>query len=742
MHPMPTSKEIRLMEEIAYLRGELDATKKATAIAQLQPPTENVPTHPQFKKRRIEMPISPLVGYDLRRYLPFTSSHTPIRILNTPPVAAVTRNVVCEPPPSYSEANAGRIADSVMHALKRIDTIQQTLTGGWRDKGPRGRGWIYSLAQELLLLRIQNPQMEASPEFAPTLERLFSSVFNHISLQMEDPAAQANWMPYAQEIKAFFEAGFLLRRHIARCPQVQMAMFTRYVHILNMFITLPEDAPPQVDSTADSCWLKPTLSATMPYKKVTHALNSILPDLEGRDAVVTLYADMETDFITSPIHNLSKAQQEYHRKNALKLTLSILQSLDFSKHSFSEGLKSPPVVVVCPTKAMVLKLCDYFNYHAKYEYANGYRGAEACYGDTEGLSDIQVSILVGTSSSILKELQRGRVSFTSLELAVFIYQLQAPQENIKLKEWCSPTARTLMFVSLTYPPKQTKDHVKILLNTPLVVGWEPNKVEITINEVGYAPTLISEWKLLKQMAGSGKAQAESDFVRFGINPKVVAALEAKAITNASELQQQMIPRIMTGNSVICSADEGVDSALSFIIPTLHLMLNYPVTELKTRVLVLVEGAPDVDRIVAAYIHYSTGLPGIAPEGIHRARLTQYTTPVNTRATVVVCTGAKLASAMRNKHSSALNNSISQIDFSDVDAMILYNCRVDHPHSDEYKAVVYIHNAITKLCGQSPQVIAFTRRPPLHQKNMLTQAAADLYQLIAPNAEYILPNAQN
>eukprot|EP00669_Euglena_mutabilis_P007881 TRINITY_DN3063_c0_g1_i1.p2 TRINITY_DN3063_c0_g1~~TRINITY_DN3063_c0_g1_i1.p2 ORF type:complete len:397 (+),score=94.92 TRINITY_DN3063_c0_g1_i1:601-1791(+) len=251
------------------------------------------------------------------------------------------------------------------------------------------------------------------------LEYVFTCLYDRLKADF-DGNRKADWEPLGQDVKAFFEAGFRVRKHVR--PAAQQTIFLRYVDVLNLFLALPAEPPADLESIP-GCWLRPTLALAAGMRPGNFQLQDhIVPEsLAPSDLLVDLFWDLEVDlFCRSPEDPVDEITAVRRKRGATKVVLSILQNCDFSTMRPDEsGKKSPPVVVICHAKSMVLKLADTLNHLARYEYASGYRGAEAAYRDTEGLSTMAVSILVCTPGRMLNELSSGGLSMANTKLLAF-----------------------------------------------------------------------------------------------------------------------------------------------------------------------------------------------------------------------------------------------------------------------------------------------------------------------------------
>uniref|UniRef100_A0A7S1NAJ7 RNA helicase n=1 Tax=Eutreptiella gymnastica TaxID=73025 RepID=A0A7S1NAJ7_9EUGL len=561
----------------------------------------------------------------------------------------------------------------------------------------------------------------------------------------------AHWDSLGQEVKMFFEVGQRFKKLYPRDLGRQLLRFTQYVDMLNLFITKPVE---QDDFPVHSeCWLRPTLAAGLIGKSSVRLLpdlqRQVVPEtLASSDLLVNLYWDLELDLFRwgvteGPTDKTLRDLEQTRRKNCtVKLACSILQSCDWARHGVLEVRrgkpKAPPVVVVCHSKAMVLKLADTFNYLARYEYKMGYCGAEAVYGDAGVTPNQPVSVLVCTATRLQQDLAAGAVALSGVHLLVFTCQGSGiSPESTALVQQVPATAQTMIFNSTRIASQKiTQAASMILRRDPMVVIWEgESSLDIVVQEFvpepGFTPaprpqpkpqpkltpasvpkpqakpavSIITPVNKAKPAATGWPAAARpapggTDLAGLDLHTALIPALRKYGMRSLNPTQKSYMKSMMTGEDHLFGMP--VYSTLTFIIPTVHLMMNYPASDARTRVLVITTQKEEVDQIVADYLNVTTLLPAsfaIAPEGIHSSRLTDYATPINYHASVIVGTTVKLAKSIEK----------GELDVSAVDTVVIVRGeRIASVRSGpERDCAREVYNAVTRFKGVAPQLAVFT-----------------------------------
>jgi hypothetical protein len=605
------------------------------------------------------------------------------------------------------------------HVLKRLTTMRQRIESGVLTKSVLSQ-WAGDLMYDLFA---HAPPSEAARQ---QLEYVFTCLYDRLKADF-DGNRKADWEPLGQDVKAFFEAGFRVRKHVR--PAAQQTIFLRYVDVLNLFLALPAEPPADLESIP-GCWLRPTLALAAGMRPGNFQLQDhIVPEsLAPSDLLVDLFWDLEVDlFCRSPEDPVDEITAVRRKRGATKVALSILQNCDFSTMRPDEsGKKSPPVVVICHAKSMVLKLADTLNHLARYEYASGYRGAEAAYRDTEGLSTMAVSILVCTPGRMLNELSSGGLSMANTKLLAFTFQ-GGPSlpEYGKVRTHAPATARVMLFQSTKSPAKGAgAAFAQVLKNTPVRLFWEgSDKDPFRVEE--YRPSSIIPLAKPKESKGAPALKIPAvvpttpgcDFGVAELNTAIPPVLSQHRIANATAAQKVIVPEMMTGENRVFQTASGSGTVLGFVVPTVHLSLNYPPEEPRTRVLVLTTRIDDVDRIVGEYLRFVHALPetGLTAEGLHSQRLSGYETPFNCNASVIVATPQKLANILLSRD----KNVQLPLDLSAVDVVVLYKLT----NAAELREVGEIHQNIVATRG-AVQVVAFLTP---------TSPMADQLSALCPNA---------
>lgn len=601
--------------------------------------------------------------------------------------------------------------------LGRLITMRRKLEG----PGVVSKTLLDQYAGDLQCEILRTP---LNPEAAAEVDALFGNFHARLTADVQ-AGRRGLWDPLAQTVKQFFEVGFHCRRSLPG-QSLQQTFFLRYVDALNLFLTPPEASPASPSPEAAALGLRPTLAAAVQGELNAKAANDLVPDsLAPSDLLVELYADIETDIYrrnpaTEQVGNLAVHRR---RKGTLKLALAIMQSCDFNSFQPGSGsVKTPPVVVLCHSKAMVLKLADTLNWLGRYEYDLGYAGAEAAYGDTGGLSPQPVSILLCTPGRLLGELKGGALDLAAVRLLVFTaqYQLMAP-EYIKVRDQAPAPTRVLVFLGGQGRTKEAASAAPLLRNAPMRLYWEsPEAAKMSVEP--YVPGALPPKRASNQAAAASpavgpKAQT-SDMFGVPLHVAIVPTLRRDNIKQATRLQRRVVPLVMTGQDLVVVTGPTAGTALSFVVPTAHLILAMPTNG--PRVLVVAATIDGVDRVVGEYLRFATE-EGFAVEGLHSKRLTGYETPFNDRANIIVGTPNKLGNVLQGRDKTL---SVT-LDLSGVEVLVLYklNNKADLREADA------VLEAITAAHGGRPQVLAFVPKT----SEALAQPIVDQF---CPGAEII------
>lgn len=79
---------------------------------------------------------------------------------------------------------------------------------------------------------------------------------------------------------------------------------------------------------------------------------------------------------------------------------------------------------------------------------------------------------------------------------------------------------------------------------------------------------------------------ELEFTVFGLDERLLRAVKQLGYRNPTPIQVQGIPAVMTGDDLIGTAQTGTGKTAVFVLPILHRLLTRPVTERRTRVLIV------------------------------------------------------------------------------------------------------------------------------------------------------------
>jgi superfamily II DNA/RNA helicase len=102
------------------------------------------------------------------------------------------------------------------------------------------------------------------------------------------------------------------------------------------------------------------------------------------------------------------------------------------------------------------------------------------------------------------------------------------------------------------------------------------------------------------------------FSDFALHERLLKALEAQSLTTPTPVQQEFIPKAMTGGDIQASAETGSGKTAAYLLPILHQMLQKPEPLTATRALILLptrELSMQVDkhcRDLAAFTQIKTG----------------------------------------------------------------------------------------------------------------------------------------
>uniref|UniRef100_A0A7S1IPH2 RNA helicase n=1 Tax=Eutreptiella gymnastica TaxID=73025 RepID=A0A7S1IPH2_9EUGL len=752
--------------ELRMLRTELELKRKETELANLQAmkymaATMGAPMHPiqpntSLSPQQAAMhavhhtqsghPLSGAPQPALSRPAPHTW---------TQPEAKRPRAEVTKPnaaPPSYSDLGlfgAHQVIQPAQHGARDVASMSPSGHAlhlqkmALRLQQPQvPKGMLYQLATDILfdmLLPDRPDDSVARNDVGNVSEALFQGLFDRIMAESQTPNI-AHWD--AQEVKTFFEVGVRLKRYSPQNNQRRMTRFAQYVDMLNLFITKPAtdmDIP-----LYNECWLRPTVAAAllMGKRKLLELQSHVVPEtaLVGSDVLVSVYWDLELDlyrFVPNETGDDEKRDSPRRKRGTTKMACSILQSCDWASYRPQDqpnGPKAPPVIVVCHSKAMVLRLADTLNFLARYEYKMGYRGAEAAYGDA-GVTNQPVSVLVCTAARLKNDMQAGAVSLSACSLLVFTFQDRYPaNEKVvfalgDIVQQAPATTRTMIFHSSRLPASHVNQAAaQILRRDPVEVIWESDESNaIVVTEFILEEPIPQPVPRPQAQSSAARPQTmyqdpASDFEELKLHPSLTPALRNCNTRGLTLLHKGHMQTIMTGRDYLFPLPNY--NSLVFVIPTMHLMMHY--TDTKTRVLIIVSTKEEVDEIVAEYLSLTSALPsfGIVPEGLHSSRTTEYTTPVNYQASVIIGTTMKFARDVE----------AGQIDVSSVDAVII-------PHGERIAAITGpgrnsprdIYNMVRDIKGHAPQLLAFSEPAKIPSVEPLVRGISPGVTVVGPGA---------
>ena len=196
------------------------------------------------------------------------------------------------------------------------------------------------------------------------------------------------------------------------------------------------------------------------------------------------------------------------------------------------------------------------------------------------------------------------------------------------------------------------------------------------------------------VAGGDSKGGAARLAGLDLHPSLIPALRKCGVHGLTAMQKSHMEKMMTGQDYLFGMPH---DPMTFIIPTVQLLMNYPKFDARSRVAVLSSQKEEVDQVVADYMSLTTFLPGsgIAPEGIHSSRLSNYATPINYQAPVVVGTTAKLARSIQS----------GQLDVSAVDAVIIVRGeRI--ANGRERRSAGEVYHVVSSIKGVAPQLVVF------------------------------------
>ena len=134
------------------------------------------------------------------------------------------------------------------------------------------------------------------------------------------------------------------------------------------------------------------------------------------------------------------------------------------------------------------------------------------------------------------------------------------------------------------------------------------------------------------------------FTDFGFDNRLVEGIEASAYSDATPVQEQVIPLVLAGKDVIASAQTGTGKTAAFLLPLINNILSAPFNQESITALVIV---PTRELAVQIAQHmeglsYFTSVSSIAVYGGGDGNaFVQERKALSAGADVVICTPGKM-----------------------------------------------------------------------------------------------------
>ena len=145
------------------------------------------------------------------------------------------------------------------------------------------------------------------------------------------------------------------------------------------------------------------------------------------------------------------------------------------------------------------------------------------------------------------------------------------------------------------------------------------------------------------------------FNEFGLDDRILEAIEIMGYETPSPVQEKAIPAIMNGRDVIASAQTGTGKTAAFLLPVIHHLINSKRKGQKIKALVIVptrELALQIDQQMDGFSYY-TPINSIAVYGGSDGKtFTQEKQALTEGADVVICTPGKMIAHLNQEYVQA------------------------------------------------------------------------------------------
>lgn len=134
------------------------------------------------------------------------------------------------------------------------------------------------------------------------------------------------------------------------------------------------------------------------------------------------------------------------------------------------------------------------------------------------------------------------------------------------------------------------------------------------------------------------------FTEFGFDSRLMEGIEASAYENATPVQEQVIPLVLSGKDVIASAQTGTGKTAAFLLPLIHHILSTPINHESISALVIVPTRELAIQIAQHMegLSYFTNVSSIAVYGGGDGNaFVQEKKALSAGADVVICTPGKM-----------------------------------------------------------------------------------------------------
>ncbi len=139
------------------------------------------------------------------------------------------------------------------------------------------------------------------------------------------------------------------------------------------------------------------------------------------------------------------------------------------------------------------------------------------------------------------------------------------------------------------------------------------------------------------------------FTDFGFDPRLMEGIEASGYENATPVQEQVIPLIMSGKDVIASAQTGTGKTAAFLLPLINKILTDPHEDHTNNALVIVptrELAVQIAQHMEGLSYFSSVSSIAVYGGGDGNAFVQEKKALSQGADVVICTPGKMMSHIK------------------------------------------------------------------------------------------------